>query len=121
MFFGLSLCQGDETLSAYGAAGLTWKLTSVNGEEFASSAIIEFPQEGKIQGNAPCNTFFGTQSAPYPWFQVEKLAVTKRACPDLKQEEKFLSTLQKMTLAEVSGKVLILSSDHAEEMIFHAD
>jgi len=36
-FAALSLCQGDETLRAYGAADKTWQLTELNGTPVTTS------------------------------------------------------------------------------------
>jgi len=43
-------CQGDETLSAYGAAEKTWVLEKIDETPWAARATIEFPNEGMIKG-----------------------------------------------------------------------
>ncbi|MBY6140630.1 META domain-containing protein [Leisingera daeponensis] len=111
-------CTGDESLSAYGAAGKEWKLQSIDGAAFAAAATLTFPEPGKIAGRGPCNNFLGRQTAPYPWFETGPLAVTRMACPELEAEDAFLKALQEMTLAEVSGDVLILSNEAGREMLF---
>ncbi|WP_027235574.1 META domain-containing protein [Leisingera caerulea] len=113
-----SACTGDESLSAYGAAGKVWRLQSVDGAAFPASASLRFPEPGKIAGRGPCNSFSGIQTAPYPWFETGPLAVTRMACPGLAAEDAFLQALQEMTLAEVSGDVLILSNEAGREMLF---
>lgn len=117
---GLLQCS-DETVSGYGAADVTWHLAELDGAPFTASATLEFPEEGKIAGDAPCNRFFGVQSAPYPWFKAEELGTTRRACPELDQEALFLTALQAMTLAEVAGDTLLLSNDDGREMLFRAE
>jgi len=116
----LASCYGDETLSAYGASDVTWQLEELDGNPFQASASLTFPEEGQVAGNAPCNSFSGQQSAPYPWVEITDLAVTRRACPDLAAEGEFLAALSEMTLAEVSGDLLILSNDNGREMVFQA-
>lgn len=111
-------CKGDETLSAYGAAGKVWQLSSIDGAAFTAAASLTFPEPGKLAGRAPCNSFQGVQTAPYPWFAAESVTVTRAACPELGAEAVFLQALQGMTLAEVSGDVLILSNDQGREMLF---
>jgi len=69
-FAALSLCQGDETLRAYGAADKTWQLTELNGTPVTTKTTLTFPEAGKITGTAPCNTFTATLTVPYPWFEV---------------------------------------------------
>lgn len=115
-----SACNGDETLSAYGAAGKEWQLQSIDGTAFDAAAHLTFPEAGKIAGRGPCNRFQGSQSAPYPWFEPGPLAVTRMACPELEAEDAFLKALQEMTLAEVTGDVLILSNEAGREMLFRA-
>ena len=116
----LSGCFKDETLTGYGAAGQTWILQELDGKAFASEARLTFPAPRRIAGKTPCNRFSGKQSAPYPWFQAEALAVTRMACPELPQEARFLEALQEMREVEVSGPVLILRNEQGREMLFTA-
>ena len=114
----LTACTGDETLHAYGAGGAEWRLTELDGAPFAARATLEFPEPGRIAGQAPCNRFFGAQTAPYPWFSVQRVGATMMACPDLEQEHRYLTALEAMTLSEVAGDVLILSNEAGFEMVF---
>lgn len=116
----LAACTGDETLRAYGAADRDWQLQSIDGAPFAARAVLRFPEKGVLMGEAPCNRFSGQQEAPYPWFEARRVVTTKRACPDLALESAFLTALQSMTLAEVSGDVLVLSTPDGREMVFSA-
>lgn len=116
---GLFSCA-DETLSGYGASETQWVLQEIDGTPFDARAILEFPEEGVLRGQAPCNTFQGAQTVPYPWFQAEDIAVTRMACPDLEAEAMFLTTLQEMTLAEVGTDTLFLSNDAGRKMVFSA-
>ncbi len=117
---GLSNCGSDETLTGYGAVGVAWQLTEIDGVLFPAQATLQFPREGQIEGEAPCNQFTGTQSAPYPWFAAEDISVTRRACPDLDAEYAFFDALGEMSLAEVTGDTLILSNDAGREMVFRS-
>ncbi len=117
---GLFQCAGDETLSGYGASDATWKLVEINGETFAADATLQFPEEGKLTGQGPCNSFFGTQGEPYPWFKAENIGATRRACPELAAETLMLQSLEKMTLVEVTANVLLLTNDAGEQMVFEA-
>lgn len=119
-FLGLTACQADETLSGYGASDVTWQLRMINGAPFEARATLQFPEEGSFTGRAPCNGFSGRQAAPYPWFQPEAVRATRAACPELAAEQRFFSALGQMTLAELSGPVLILSNDAGDEMYFTA-
>ena len=115
----LASCK-DETISGYAADEAIWRLEAINGAPFSARATLTFPKPGKIAGQAPCNRYFGTQTAPYPWFDVKEIASTKMACPDLKDENAFFTALEKMTLSEASGGTLILSNENGQDMVFKA-
>ena len=113
-------CNKDETVTAYGAADQTWVLQEIGGERFDASALLHFPQEGLIAGNAPCNTYSGTLNAPYPWFGIADLTATRATCAGLEAEGLYFAALMAMTQSEVSGDVLILRNEHGHEMVFKA-
>jgi heat shock protein HslJ len=113
-------CREDETLGAYGAAERVWRLTELDGAPFAQRATLTIPEAGKITGKAPCNSYSGAMTAPYPWFETGPLAVTRMACPELTAETRFFAALGEMTLSEVAGDLLILSNDQGREMVFKA-
>jgi len=113
-------CRADETVGAYGAAERVWTLSELDGAAFSQRATLSFPEAGKIAGLAPCNTYSGAMTAPYPWFEAGQLAVTRMACPELAAESRFFSALSDMTLSEVSGDMLILSNETGREMVFTA-
>jgi heat shock protein HslJ len=111
----------DETITGYGGAGAVWTLTELDSAPFPARATLVFEDGGSVSGQAPCNRFQAQQSVPYPWIEVGPIMATKMACPDLEAEGIYLDALQEMTLAEVSGPVLILSNDAGREMVFRAD
>ena len=111
----------DETLSGYGAADKLWVLKELDGAAFTARVTLEFPEEGVIQGKAPCNTFRGSQTVPYPWFKAEKIAATRMACPELEAENVFFKALSEMTLAEVGMDTMFLSNDAGRKMVFLAE
>ncbi|MDA7965990.1 META domain-containing protein [Ruegeria sp.] len=113
-------CSTDETVAAYGAADQIWALQEINGQPFPARALLRFPEEGRIEGNAPCNGYSGTLNAPYPWFEVTDLAATRAACAGLEAEGMYFAALLAMTQSEVSGDVLILRNEDGHEMVFTA-
>ncbi len=115
----LSAWLKDETVSGYAQA--VYRLETLNGAAFAARATIGFPRAGVIEGEAPCNRYSARQTAPYPWFGVEAIVATQRACPDLGSETAFFAALRSMTLAEAVGDTLVLSNDAGGEMVFRAD
>ena len=116
----LIACKTDETLAGYGVADRVWVLAELDGAAFAAKATMQFPEAGKITGDAPCNRYSGAMTAPYPWFEAEDLAVTRMACPDLAAESAFFGALSGMTQSEVSGDTLILTNEAGREMLFKA-
>ena len=120
LLLGLAGCAGDETISGFLDPASSWRLIELNSEPFTTDATLRFPEQGRITGAGPCNNFTATQSAPYPWIEIGPIAATRRACPELDAEATFFAALGAMTLAEVSGPVLILSNDAGAEMVFEA-
>ncbi len=117
-FLGLSACAGDETISGFADPASAYGLQSIDGEPFGSVATISFPGAGRVEGRAPCNAYSASQTAPYPWFELGLMRATRMACGDLPAEREFFAMLATMTLAEVSGDVLILSNPDGAEMVF---
>lgn len=116
----LTACIGDETVAGYGGADRIWVLTELDGTPFADRATLQFPETGRIAGEAPCNRYSGVMTTPYPWFAATQVVSTRMACPSLDAEAKFLEALTAMTLSEVLGDVMILSNDAGREMLFKA-
>lgn len=110
----------DETTSGYADPATIYVLETIDGQPFQARATLSFPEARRISGDAPCNRFSGTQPAPYPWFEPGPIAATKRACPDLDAETAFFNALSQMTLVEVSGPVLVLSTPEGRSMVFRA-
>lgn len=117
----VAACNGDESVAKYGAAGKVWVLTEMGGTAFTARATMEFGEDGRVSGKAPCNSYSAQQSVPYPWFKLGPVMSTKMACPDLARETAFFAMLEKMTLSEVSNETLILSNDADETMVFKAE
>ena len=113
-------CQADETLRAYGAADRVWTLSEIDGQPFAARATLTLSEEGAISGKAPCNGYSASMTVPYPWFEAGPIRSTKMACPDLTAEAQFFEALGAMTLSEVLGDVLILSTPEGRKMVFRA-
>lgn len=114
-------CTPDETLSGFLDPSTLWTLTEIDGTPTAARSTMQFPEPGRISGQAPCNRFSGEVTVPYPWFATGPLAATKMACPDLAAEDAFFDALGAMTESEVNGPVLILrNSELGREMVFRA-
>ncbi len=116
----LAGCATQETVAAYGAAGQVWQLEQIGGVPFSATAILTFPEPGRISGQAPCNSYAATTAAPYPWFDISPITATRKTCADQPAETVFFRALGRMTQSEVSGAVLILRDDAGSEMVFKA-
>jgi heat shock protein HslJ len=95
-----------------------WILDRLNETPIATLVTIEFPKEGEIIGQAPCNRYFGKQTAPLPWFEIKEIGATKMACPKLDLEVRYFNLLQEMTTAEIAQDMLILRSDDGKSLVF---
>lgn len=115
----LAACK-DETLSGYAPEETTWIWQGLDGQPAPARATLRLPEQGQVTGRAPCNSYSARQTVPYPWFNIEAIAATKLACPDLQTETLYFDALTAMTLAEVSGETLLLSNDDGREMLFVA-
>lgn len=114
----VSGCAKDETLAAFAGDAGDFALISIDSLPFEGRATINISEAGRISGQAPCNRYFATQTAPYPWFELGPIGATRMACPALDLEQTYFDALVKMTLAEISGGTLILSNDAGLRMIF---
>jgi heat shock protein HslJ len=115
-----SACVSDESISGFVAPSTEYHLLEIDGAPFDAPATISFPETGKVVGQAPCNRYFATQIAPYPWFELKGIGATRMACENLAAESAFFAALEDMTLAEVSGDTLILSNTDGRQMVFVA-
>ena len=86
----------------------TWRLVGTKGE---TPITVTFAADGRVSGNAGCNTFTGRYSVDDLSLSVGPLASTRRACPTPElqaQEQGFLQDLQQVARLEVSGAQLTL-------------
>lgn len=119
--------------SAAQMASLTdtkWKLNGmlindgvVNDAAF-ENAFVEFTQDGKISGNAMCNSFFGEFTQSENALEIWALASTKKMCPEEvnSYETQILADLQNVSQYEISRNSLTLSnSDDSVRLNFSAE
>lgn len=114
----LAACQ-DETISGYaGGADHVWSLTQTSYGEAPKGVTLVFERNGTFSGQAPCNRYFGRSTVPYPWFESGPIGATRMACSALDQEQAYFAALTGVRLAEVSGRVLILSDSGGASLTF---
>lgn len=114
----LAIGCSDETISGYADSSATYVLVELNGSPFQAIATIRFPEKGRVEGRGPCNTWFASQTAPYPWIELGPIAATKRACTNLGAEMAYFGALEQVKLSEALGEVLILTGNDVE-LVFH--
>lgn len=117
----LLACTGDETVAAYGGADRNWRVVEIDNVPFNANATLRFVEKGQINGSAPCNSYFAAMTAPYPWFDAGPIGATRRMCADAEAETIFFEALSDMTLSEVLGDTLILSTPEGRSIILTSD
>ncbi len=106
----------DETVSGYAEPG-PWRLTELNGAPVGYAATLTFPRQGRVEGRLPCHDWRAQQTAPYPWFLLSHFELGQRPCAEPGIDEPVVHALASVTLAEVQGKVLILSDEGGAPML----
>lgn len=115
-----TLFQPDQTLRSFGAADRTWQVETLNGEPFEANATISFPGRYRVAGETPCNYFSTSNSTPYPWIELNPIAVTKRYCPEIEAEDAFLRALNAVRVVVIDGDIMVLSDENTELMVLKA-
>jgi heat shock protein HslJ len=82
----------ERPMPTRGLSGQTWVLDSLGGEPVVTPVTATF--EGtQVTGVAPCNSFVGGFEGTGQPLRIGPLAATRRACPDLALENRFLTAL----------------------------
>ncbi len=107
-------------LSDDGMSGVDWHLVGLEGQEIGWIASLRFEGD-KVAGKAPCNRWFGTNTAALPALAFQGLGATRMACPDLAAETVFFEALQAMQRAELDQGHLYLTGPEGRMMEFATD
>lgn len=94
----------------------TWTLTSIAGEDMATlfpekAATMEIAADGKVFGNAGCNTYRTSYTLDGDMLTFAPAMATKMACPAMQGETKFLSHLATPLQAATSEGKLLFNKD----------
>lgn len=105
--------------------GTAWRLENIAGAVIVekSQSTLEFPTEGRANGNGSCNRFNGVVTLDGSAITFGGIAATRIACAEavMKQEEIYLSALQGAERFESDGQTLrIYSADRPEPLRFVA-
>ena len=99
-----------------------WALEFINGEEYIKGEqdthpIVEiYPEEGRVHGNAGCNTINGTVIVNENKIAFSEIITTEMACPgDL--EQRFLTALQNVDNYKIEKLRLYLYEGEEERLV----
>lgn len=111
-------CQAHSDAAGFGGPGMVWQLSALDDDPVTFTAELTFSQPGRVSGRAPCNRFSGNLRAAFPDFRVDRIVSTKRACPELRAERRFIAALSAADRATRDGDQLILSSESGPRLTF---
>ena len=115
----LSACSAS---GANDLEGTNWKLDSIGGVAAAHTATLSFA-DGKITGNAGCNSFGGGYKVDGSKITIsEPIASTLMACENdvMDLETKYLTVLQSEPTFAKSGNQLTLTTPDGMTLVFSA-
>jgi putative lipoprotein len=107
---------GSQAQGAPGALwGTSWRLEDLAaaGVVDQSQATLEFPQEGKVIGNASCNRFFGSVQVSGDSIAFSRMGATRMAClseATMTQEAAYLKALESAERYTIDGSSLLIYS-----------
>ncbi len=101
-------------------AGVDWHLVGLEGQEVEWTASLRFDGD-KVSGKAPCNRWFGTNSAALPAIAIQAIGATKMACDHLDAEDAYFETLQAMQRVELDQGHLFLIGPEGRIVEFALD
>ena len=81
---------------------------------------VWFPEIWQLEARTPCFRHSAKITVPYPWFAAAGIRSKEQRCIQTEIEDRFLRQLTTMTLSEVQGGILILTSDDGSELVFRA-
>jgi len=117
----LAACTGDQTLAAFAPDGRAWRLSGASGAPAGDGEVtLRFPRPGRVAGRTPCARFGAAIAAPYPWFELDDIESTPMPCAAESGRAPLLEALRRMSIAEIAGDTLILSTPEGAEMVFKA-
>jgi len=115
------------SLSPEDIGGVHWQLSSMNGEPLEEDRKITLEyDDGKIHGQASCNSYFGELKPGEAGGQsitIGPLGSTRKTCPEeiMKLEADYLKQLGNATRFSFNGRQLVLSwrkDDRSGELVF---
>lgn len=120
----LAACESPKTNLPL--EGTQWKLTEMDGKADPAFAAEEDtfnftldPERMMIYGVGACNRLFGSYELEgKDEFDVERLASTMMACPNMDLESRFAKLLEEAETFRIDGDVLTLFDDGRKLLVF---
>lgn len=102
------------TLASYGDPGDPTPMRE------GTEITLAFDAEGKANGNADCNSYFGSYTAKEGEFTLGPVGSTMMACeePVMQQETAYLQLLDAVTRYKVSGDELQITTPDGQVLNF---
>ena len=112
-------CIGDASEKL---EGTSWRLISYDGKAvIPGSGPTLFFEDGKIGGNASCNTFGGSYKQTGNRLEIGETFWTLMACVDdelMDQENAFMRLLSGTMNFEMNSSQLVITSESGKMMVF---
>ena len=114
----LPACVQDETISGKTAPTDVWRLAAIGTAPVDAGITIRFPEQGRVAGDGPCNSYTAAQTAPLPWIDIGPVIATRRACAELTQEVRYFALLGRMAFVEVLGDTILMTAEDGTALTF---
>lgn len=110
-------CKSEPTGGKLGGSYWTLSTAKLSNEAVKlsnGSEITLIFSEGKLNGTAPCNSYFAGYTTNGSTITLNELGATKRFCDEMEQENAYLSLLSKAQAYSVNGDKLDLFSTNGQ-------
>ncbi|CAN5398108.1 hypothetical protein BH10BAC5_BH10BAC5_11640 [soil metagenome] len=98
-----------------------WEIISINKNPVESSRIyLIFNENGKVNGNAGCNTMEGSYTVEETRIKITDILSTKMYCSDMEKENMLLAALPEADTFYIKDSILTLLSSGKEVIKFKA-
>jgi heat shock protein HslJ len=87
--------------------GVYWRLDELAGEPQAAGVSLTFDGD-RLRGEGPCNRYFGGYLVEDDMLAVGAVAATRRACPNLALEQRYLASLTEVQTYRIEHGALTL-------------
>lgn len=117
---GLTACAKAASAPKPGAtlyelAGSEW--SPRNSTNSNTGQFVQFKSGGELIGSGGCNNFFGNYDLNGTQLKIGPLASTKKACPNLREEQAFLKALQDSRRIEATHLSLMLFDEAGTKIL----